>query len=541
MAKSHASGAADITVASLQSLISGDRLEKYNPDDFKLVLVDEAHHAVAPGYLKTLAHFGLDTTKPESPALVGVSATFSRFDGLKLGAVFDRIVYHKDMVDMIADNWLAGLIFSTVKSHVDLRGVKSNAQGDFQVTALSQAVNTQPTNEITVQAWLAKAKERKSTLVFCVDIKHLMGLTTTFRNYGIDARFVTGETKKQSRSEILDAFKAGEFPVLLNCGVFTEGTDIPNIDCVLLARPTRSRNLLIQMIGRGARLHPGKEDCHVIDMVSTLDTSIVTAPTLFGLDPYEILENANLDKVNEIKQERDAGIKAEEDNRFGPPVIPVSTSLSFIDYDSVHDLIDDSSGERHIRALSQNAWVQVSPDRFVLETATGKLTIQCFNLDERDRMKSQTEQMESEDPNFIVEFAEAIPNMFRTKGAPFRRTREITKAWLFTDAVHAADSFAAAKFERIFIVKNAPWRGKPASDSQLAYLVKMGVIEEDALESAAQQFTKGKAADMIVKLKYGARGRFEKIKAVKKKVLKNQEKIEKRTLRESVSVGPLGS
>jgi ATP-dependent helicase IRC3 len=99
MGNNHASGAADITVASIQSIMSGDRLSKFDPARYKLVLVDEAHHIVSSQYLDLLSHFSLrqaaDWTKVPAPALVGVSATFSRFDGRKLGAVIDHIVYHR--------------------------------------------------------------------------------------------------------------------------------------------------------------------------------------------------------------------------------------------------------------------------------------------------------------------------------------------------------------------------------------------------------------------------------------------------------------
>ena len=95
MGNAHASGAADITVASVRSLMSGDRIQKFDPKCFKLVLVDEAHHIVASGYMDTLRYFGLLEPKENSPALVGVSATMSRFDGLRLGAAIDHIVYHK--------------------------------------------------------------------------------------------------------------------------------------------------------------------------------------------------------------------------------------------------------------------------------------------------------------------------------------------------------------------------------------------------------------------------------------------------------------
>ncbi len=97
MGNIHATGTADITVASVRSLCSGGRLLKYDARRFKLVLVDEAHHIVAPSYMDVLEHFGLKTVSAQSPALVGVSATLSRFDGLKLGAALDHIVYHKSV------------------------------------------------------------------------------------------------------------------------------------------------------------------------------------------------------------------------------------------------------------------------------------------------------------------------------------------------------------------------------------------------------------------------------------------------------------
>ena len=98
MANQHASGTDDITVASVQSITSGDRLQKYDPARFKLVLVDEAHHISAPTYLGVLRHFNLSEKNAEThTALVGVSATFSRSDGISLGSAIDHIVYHKSV------------------------------------------------------------------------------------------------------------------------------------------------------------------------------------------------------------------------------------------------------------------------------------------------------------------------------------------------------------------------------------------------------------------------------------------------------------
>lgn len=97
MGNIHASGTADITVASISSITSGERMKKFNPEKFKLVLVDEAHHIVAASYMDTLEYFGIvrNTGTANHPALVGVSATLSRFDGLRLSDAIDHIVYHK--------------------------------------------------------------------------------------------------------------------------------------------------------------------------------------------------------------------------------------------------------------------------------------------------------------------------------------------------------------------------------------------------------------------------------------------------------------
>ena len=127
---------------------------------------------------------------------------------------------------MIEDKWLADVRFTTVQSGADLSRVETLRGGDFQTASLSKAVNTPESNDITVRSWLSIAGERKSTLVFCVDLNHVAAMTAAFRGHGIDARFVTSDTQTKIRAERLAMFKNEEYPVLLNCGIFTEGTDI---------------------------------------------------------------------------------------------------------------------------------------------------------------------------------------------------------------------------------------------------------------------------------------------------------------------------
>lgn len=518
MGNSHATGSADITIASIRSLVSKDRIEKFDPRKFKLVLVDEAHHIVAPSYLRVLEYFGLNETSSQSPALVGLSATFSRFDGLKLGAAIDHIVYHKDYIDMIGEKWLADAIFTTVKSNADLSNVADGPNGDFNPSQLSAVVNTDNANTIAVRTWLSRAAERKSTLAFCVDIEHVRCLTAKFREHGIDARYITGETPKAIRAQTLDSFRNQEYPVLVNCGLFTEGTDIPNIDCVLLARPTRSKNLLVQMIGRGLRLHSGKENCHIIDFVASLDSGIVTAPTLFGLDPGEIL-----DKTNAQDAKEKLGSPKEEESPISSrkPRLDDNVSVSFTDYDSVHDLVQDSSGEAHIRSLSKNAWVRVSQERYVLAAPRGRISI-----------------VGDESGLFSVYHNRTLPTQGKGN-APLSRPRETASSLDFVHAVHAADTLADSVFGSMFISLRQPWRKKPASPGQVEFLNKH-ILKQNPI--GVQDITKGQAADMITKIVNGAKGRFSEIVAQKKRTKRAEEKVSKLKRlreREEVKLGPL--
>ncbi|KAF2744408.1 P-loop containing nucleoside triphosphate hydrolase protein [Sporormia fimetaria CBS 119925] len=540
MGNHHASGAADITVASIQSIMSGDRLAKFDPARYKLVLVDEAHHIVSAQYLELLQHFGLrhpaDWTEVSAPALVGVSATFSRFDGRKLGAVIDHIVYHRDYVDMIEENWLSDVLFTTVQISADLTKVRSGANGDFASAALSKAINTNETNEIVVQSYLAKAKDRKSTLVFCVDLNHVSGLTATFRRHGIEAHFVTGDTPKRLRSARVDAFRAGKYPVLLNCGVFTEGTDIPNIDCVLLARPTKSRNLLIQMIGRGMRLHAGKQNCHIIDLVAALSTGVVSTPTLFGLDPSEIVENANSDEMQRLKERKEKEKQrehtiSETSKTSAAPKRSLPGTITFTDYDSVHDLLADSSTDRYIRQLSEYAWVAVGDAKYVLTTNSGN-----YLLIEPAPASTPSTDADAEDPDsYQAKYYRKLPPGVAVK-SPYATPRVIATSTSFEHIVHAADTFAGEVFEHMWIAKNQGWRRRPASEAQVEFLNKFRGEEE---KLSTKDLSKGKAGDMITRIKHGAKGRYVKA-SVKKRVEERLKGREERVRqREVVKVGPL--
>lgn len=517
MGNNVATGHGDIIIASVQTLARG-RIYKFDPKLFKLILVDEAHHIVARSYREALGHFGLNEPSPNAPVLVGVSATFARFDGLKLGAAIDHIVYHKDYVDMIGEKWLANAVFTTVKSEANLSNVKKDKFGDFALSSLSEAVNTSITNNITVRAWMANAQGRKSTLVFCVDVEHAKQLTATFREHGIDARYITATTHKTVRSEQLEAFKKQKFPVLLNCGLFTEGTDIPNIDCVLLARPTRSRNLLIQMIGRGLRLFPGKEDCHIIDMVASLATGVLSTPTLFGLHPDEVLNKSSVKDIREGRKDDSLPKPSEESETAEEGDV----SLQFTKYDSIYDLLDDTRSEKHIRSLSPNSWVRVGDEKYLLSESSGWLTLEK----EKDMYNVY----------HVMKFTNPM-----TETPQFTRPRRIASGTDLETAVRAADTYASSKFDERYIASWKPWRQNPATSGQIQLLNKAR-IREGKLRPG--DLTRGQAADMITKLKFGGKKRFKSIEVQQRKAEKREKamnEFDELRRRTNVKVGPVES
>lgn len=457
---------------------------------------------------------------------------------------------------MIDDGWLSKAIFTTVKSNVNLEGIKTT-NGDFQTGALANAVNTDETNLLTVRSWLQKAAHRKSTLVFCVDLAHVAAVTAVYRQHGIDARFITSATPAKVRAERLDAFKRGEYAVLINCGIFTEGTDIPNVDCVVLARPTQSRNLLVQMIGRGLRLAPGKENCHIIDMVASLETGIVTTPTLFGLDPQELVDEADFaamqekkEKLAEEEQAREAQASSSTASADGRPSANTAAdraligSVTYTDYDSVADLIEDTSGERHIRALSPFAWVQIDEAKFILSNRNGDFL--CIKRDEDAPSSAAAKRASAAATSgggaatHSVIFTRRLPaELAGPNRNPFARPSTIATAATFEGALRAADKFSADRFPFEFTNKNAGWRRAPASQGQLDFLNKFR-SEEEKLEVG--DIDKGKAGDWITKMKHGARGRFNRLAGEKRKVERKVEKREKwmEGLRKAqVKVGPV--
>jgi ATP-dependent helicase IRC3 len=308
----------DIIVASVPTLGRANSLErrlKYDPSKFKCIVIDEAHHAAAKSYRTILDHFGI--LNPDNEILLwGCSATFSRNDDLALGDVFEKIVFHVDMQRMMQEGWLCPTQVFQLETDVDLSGVRMSesawGERDFDFGELNLAINTPERNKLVVDTWYKFAfgeKARRSTIVFALSVDHVNALKEAFTQIGVRAEAITGSTAEAVRMEILEEFGKGNIPVLLNCSVLTEGTDLPTTDCILLTRPTCNPNLYIQMVGRGLRKHIQKDYCLVLDVVDKCRSkrrSLVTFPTLeaFSFPKKQSQEQAEK-KENEKREPKE--------------------------------------------------------------------------------------------------------------------------------------------------------------------------------------------------------------------------------------------
>jgi superfamily II DNA or RNA helicase len=275
-----ADGARSVVVGSMQTL-RGKRLKEWPADAFRIVILDEAHHATAGAYVDILTHFGcLDGLT----RLVGVTATPKRTDGIGLGAIFQEIAVEFGIRDMIRSGYLVPIRAWQVQTNIDLRSVRTTA-GDYAVGELEQAVNTEKRNFEIVSAYEQYASDMQ-TVVFCAGVQHSHNVAQVFSQRGIPAEPVWGEMGREARADALDRYHRGETRVLTNYGILTEGWDAPQTQCIILARPTKSELLYTQMLGRALRLHPGKDHMVAIDVADvTGGKSLVSVAMLSGLPP----------------------------------------------------------------------------------------------------------------------------------------------------------------------------------------------------------------------------------------------------------------
>jgi superfamily II DNA or RNA helicase len=306
-------GEARVVVSTIQTQCSGGdgggRMSKFDPQRFGVLIIDEAHHATSPSYRRVIDYYR------SNPGLkvLGVTATPDRADEAALGQVFESVAFDYELLDAIHDGWLVPIEQQMVHVEgLDYSSIRTTA-GDLNGGDLAAVLEAEKNLQQMASASVAIIGRRRA-LVFTASVKAAEMTAEIFNRHRSGmAEWVCGETDREKRRRVLAGFAAGKLQVVCNCGVLTEGFDDPGVEVVIMGRPTKSRSLYSQMVGRSTRPLPGlvdgpetaearkaaiaasaKPSCLVVDFVGNAGKHklVTSADILGGKVSEEALERA---------------------------------------------------------------------------------------------------------------------------------------------------------------------------------------------------------------------------------------------------------
>lgn len=278
-----------ITVGSVQTLQKDKRLARFSNEHFDVIIVDEAHHCISDSYQRVLNYFN-------TANVLGVTATPDRGDMRNLGQYFESLAFEYTLPKAIKEGYLSPIKALTIPLKLDLSGVAMQS-GDFKVGDLGTALD--PYLEQIAKEMSNYCKGRK-TVVFLPLVKTSKKFAELLNQAGFKAAEVNGNS--DDRAEILKDFDDGKYNVICNSMLLTEGWDCPSVDCVIILRPTKVRSLYSQMVGRGTRLYPGKENLLLLDFLWHTERHELCHPA------HLICENEEVAEVVTQKLEENQGV-----------------------------------------------------------------------------------------------------------------------------------------------------------------------------------------------------------------------------------------
>lgn len=347
---------ADVIIGMVQTLRNERRRNLIS--HVGLIIVDECHHVAASSYQMILEHYGCFADG--GAKALGVTATMMRGDNLSLGDTWQKISYTKDIAWMVSRGYLVPPDGRLVRvSDLDLSRVRKKA-GDFSDSALGDALEQSLAPDAVARAYKEHSADRQGILfaptVHCAEV-----YAEALGEFGFETAVVHGKTPTGQRRAIFRAYERGDIQVISNCGIATEGTDLPMTGTVVIGRPTQSRGLFIQMAGRGLRLWPGKTDCLILVVAGKAARHSLTAPVeLFG-EQLEMLPE-------EVKE---ADEKAEADEQFmemdvpgSGPELPEFANGKHLEVVKL-DLFR-RAGAYHWQQTAAGTWFLPAGERFIL-------------------------------------------------------------------------------------------------------------------------------------------------------------------------------
>ena len=429
---------AEICIASVQTATRNTKALKER--GFKLLICDEAHHAVSSSYMNIFSKLGF-MEDDKSKLLLGVTATAYRGDKVGLGELFQEIVFERSILAMMRAGYLCDVKGLSVRTDTDISNVHTRT-GDLAVDELSDAIDTPERNALIADAYIRHGEGRKG-VVFGVKVEHAMNLAEAFRKRKIPCAAVWGEMPEDERHDVLRRYAEGKLQVLTNVGVLTEGWDVPETDIIMMARPTKSRGLYIQCVGRGLRIAPNKRNCLLIDFVDVAKQhKLCSFGTLAG-DNFVYPgggEKTLLETIKESERAERAKARAKKKFKF-------ASQTEVLDLFERSHFVWQTIGQNYKMGFGHSAlWCKAVPGGYsAFEVSSSKNPV-CLSDD-------------------VLPLGYAMG--------------------ICEDHARQMDSIQTS-------LKTASWREDPASEKQRGALQKMGIVFDEDI-------TKGEAADLLSK------------------------------------------
>jgi superfamily II DNA or RNA helicase len=439
---------APITVAGIDTISGENHLKNLHKFNYDIVIWDECHHCCAPKYQKVRA------VLPDSFHL-GVTATPDRLDKKSLEPLFGKSVFTMTLVEAIQLKRACDIRAIAIQTETDLNNIHSskNADGDidFNQRELAEAVDNPERNKLVVRKYLEHAQGRRA-ITFCVTVEHAESLSYTFNDFGIPTAAVSGSTSLEERKRLYNKLRTGELKNLTTVLVLTEGFDLPEVSCVIMARPTQSRALYTQCIGRGTRLAPNKKDCLILDLTDNSQRLRLTPQNLKSAIGINIKDNETVTKAIQRNEEEEAQEKRA----------------------LIRKLNEKRTKDVEVNLFSLPEWKERSDGVFIMEVGAQKHRIAIIPTKEGNGLYSV--------------FAKLAPSFQ-------------PQVWLKQQPLDWCTQYAEKQAHKLLqdgtalVDRNAAWRSKPIDpESKQAGMLRKFRIE---FGEGTDILTKGQASDAI--------------------------------------------